>query len=138
MQIDRKGRNLVTANGGMIFMSGNKDFSYRTSPDLRTDEGWNRRLVVIPIDELSSFDPIRKDPNFLAKLVADAPAVITWVMGMPDPTMVAVGRKAAMITQSLDTGGGTLQKNIQDFLCECVRLDPEFSEKGGFGPTPHY
>jgi hypothetical protein len=139
MQIDRKGMGLVMAGGGQIFMSGNKNFSYKSSPDLRTDEGWNRRLVVIPIEEKSNFEPIRKDADLPKKFLADAPCVIGWALAMPDSVMVGVGHEAAMITQSVAANDDTLFTNIRDFLCECVRLDFQSSEKGGSGANraPH-
>lgn len=111
MQIDRKGMGLVMAGGGQIFMSGNKNFSYKSSPDLRTDEGWNRRLVVIPIEEKSNFEPIRKDADLPNKFLADAPCVIGWALAMPDSVMVGVGHEAAMITQSVAANDDTLFTN---------------------------
>lgn len=135
LQIDRKNLDFVTTSGGLVFMSGNKNFNYKAAPGLITDEGWLRRLLVVPIKERVSNEPFLKVPVFEQQLLADAPSIIRWALAIPDDIMVKVGEEASRITQALNSDPDSLLNNIYNFLMDEVRLDPSSKIKGGHGPT---
>lgn len=135
LQIDRKNLDFVTTPGGIIFMSGNKNFDYKAAPGLSTDEGWIRRLIIVPIKERKSNEPFLKVPVFEQKLLADAPSIIRWALAIPDEIMVKVVKEAARISQALNSDSDSTLNNIYNFLMDEVRLDVSSKIKGGHGPT---